>query len=232
MDGTLTLRGRVGSDPTSSRTKSGALSVRFRLAVTQWRRTDEGKYEDLGARWYTVRAWGRLATYVQASIHKGDPVVLVGRPIANAWANSAGEVMSDLVIHAHVLGHDLNYGTTTFFKNGGTAPALSTDTHSQGASAVSVNAHSTPSDSEFHTPLSVSDPNAAAQAGTDGGVEPSSLTGSEDTGVFHSVYSTATSNDGSARERVALSGDDGGAGGNTLSGDDAVTEDEPLALSA
>lgn len=124
MEGTLTLRGRVGTDLTTVKTKSGTLGIRFRLAVTQWRRTDQGGYEDLGARWYSVRAWGKLARYTLASIRKGDPVVVVGRPQAQAWTNHAGEILSDLLISAQIIGHDLNFGTTSFYKNGGQVPPL------------------------------------------------------------------------------------------------------------
>lgn len=124
MDTTLTLKGRVGTDLVTMKTSSNVRGVRFRMAVSQWRRNDDGSYQDLGSRWYTIRAWGKLAQYVLASVHKGDPVVVCGRPSAHAWVNATGETMADLVITAQVVGHDLNYGTARFYKNGGDAPAL------------------------------------------------------------------------------------------------------------
>lgn len=157
VDTTMTLRGRVGTDLQTSRTKTGTLCVRFRLAVAQWRRTDSGDYEEIGVRWYSIRAWGRLADYVLPSIRKGDPVIVIGRPSANAWADHEGEIRADLVFTAVAVGHDLNYGMTRFNKHGGTMPVVgeapqgtaSSEPSMTNKTKVSVSTEATPADSEF-----------------------------------------------------------------------------------
>lgn len=115
---TLTFRARIGSDLTSARTTRGVPVVRFRIAVPQWRRTDSGDYEDLEPRWYTVRAWDRLAQNIATSLSKGQPVIVVGRPVSNAWVDSNGQIHSEIVINATAIGHDLSMGSAMFFKRG------------------------------------------------------------------------------------------------------------------
>ncbi len=150
MDATMTLRGRVGTDLQTSRSKTGALCVRFRLAVSQWRRTDSGNYEELGVRWYSIRAWGRLAEYVLPSVRKGDPLLVVGRPTANAWADASGEIRSDLVFNAVSIGHDLNFGTSGFRKGGGSAPVITEPAYLPAEeSEISLSSVATPAGSEF-----------------------------------------------------------------------------------
>lgn len=145
MESTMTLRGRVGTDLTTSRTKTGTLCVRFRLAVSQWRRTDNGNYEELGVRWYSIRAWGRLAEYVLPSIRKGDPVLIVGRPVAQGWIDGEGEVRTDLVFNALTVGHDLNWGTSTFYRKGGGVPQIVEKAH------ISMDTQASPKGSEYRT---------------------------------------------------------------------------------
>lgn len=175
MDGMLTMRGRIGSDLTSLRSKSGTMGARFRLAVTQRRRTDSGEYEDLGSRWYSVCAWGRLANYAMASLHKGDPIFLQGRPSASAWVNNSGEIHSELNITAYIMGHDLNYGTTRYYKNGGEAPILPAV-----ANEEPTDTHINPdvSDSDFMTPCTPDIQNATESQNI------------YDPGAFHETYET------------------------------------------
>lgn len=173
MDTTLTLKGRVGTDLVTMKTSSNVMGVRFRMAVSQWRRTADGGYQDLGSRWYTIRAWGKLAQYVLASVHKGDPVVVCGRPSAHAWVSGNGETMADLVITAQVVGHDLNYGTARFYKNGGDAPAMVG--HNENGEAAQE--EPSISDTEFMTRQN------------------SSLPQEESPSVFGSRYEDATSED-------------------------------------
>ncbi|WP_175955953.1 single-stranded DNA-binding protein [Schaalia sp. Marseille-Q2122] len=134
---TLTFRARVGSDLTSGRTTRGVPVVRFRIAVPQWRRTDSGDYEDLEPRWYTVRAWDRLALNLGTSLTKGQPVIVVGRPVANAWVDSAGQIHSEIVINASSIGHDLSQGSAMFFRRG-QAPHTN-DPSAEGTASSSTN---------------------------------------------------------------------------------------------
>lgn len=193
MDGTMTLRGRVGTDLQTSRTKTGTLCVRFRLAVSQWRRTDSGNYEELGVRWYSIRAWGRLAEYVLPSVRKGDPVVIVGRPMANAWTDGAGEIRSDLVFNAVAMGHDLSFGTATFHKRGGPAPTITEPAYlNEGAPQASVSTQASPPGSEYRSDFHAPENAEQAQEQTlDSGTQqaPADQADAQE-GAFHSSYDT------------------------------------------
>lgn len=116
-DTTITLRGRVGTDLAATRTKNGQMTVRFRLAVTNWFASADGVLTQGRTHWYTVRAWEHLADNVFQSLRKGEPVIVVGRPTANAWiGKDDGLARSELVITAQSIGHDLANGRTRYEK--------------------------------------------------------------------------------------------------------------------
>lgn len=113
----MVLRGRVGTELTLSRPENGEgrTFCRFRMVAPRSRRRDNGEWEDMDPLWYTVRAWGALAENMAMSLRKGQPIVIVGRPTAHAWVDSAGELRSELAINAFTAGHDLGMGSS-FYK--------------------------------------------------------------------------------------------------------------------
>ena len=108
--GTVILRGRVGSDLRSMTTQSGTKGIRFRLAASQWRINDSGKYVERDPHWYTVCVWDRLAKNLLSSVEKGTPIIVSGRPSARAWIGSDSEARAELVINASFCGIDLAFG--------------------------------------------------------------------------------------------------------------------------
>lgn len=113
-ENTLVLRGRMGTDIVTKTFDGGRMVARFRLAATQWRRRDDGTFEDLKPRWYTVKVWERLAENVLHSVVKGQPLIVVGRPVAEAYTGKDGELVGELVVSAISVGHDLAYGRASF----------------------------------------------------------------------------------------------------------------------
>ncbi|MDY5506206.1 MAG: single-stranded DNA-binding protein [Schaalia hyovaginalis] len=113
-DTTITLRGRVGTELAAHKTASGQVTTRFRLAVTNWFATSNGELVQGRTHWYSVRAWDRLADNALHSIKKGEPVIVVGRPSANAWIDKNGERHAELVITAQSIGHDLANGRAAY----------------------------------------------------------------------------------------------------------------------
>lgn len=114
---TVILTGRVGSDVIKSPdTEGGTPFARFRMVSPRGRWTDEGVWEEAPGAWYTVKAWGNLANNAHQSLRKGQPIVLVGRPGAQAWLNKENKIDSEIAIHASAIGHDLNRGISTFGK--------------------------------------------------------------------------------------------------------------------
>lgn len=115
---TITLRGRIGTDLRKFKTRRDQVIVRFRLAVSQYRIRDDGTFEERDTQWYTVRAWDRLAENALASLHKGDPVIVVGRATVNVWKDDQGEARGELVITAQAIGPDLGLGISRFARTG------------------------------------------------------------------------------------------------------------------
>lgn len=114
--GTVILRGRVGSDLRSMTSQSGTKGIRFRLAASQWRINDSGKYEERDPHWYTVCVWDRLAKNLLSSVEKGTPIIVSGRPSARAWIGPDSEARAELVINASFCGIDLAFGPAVVMK--------------------------------------------------------------------------------------------------------------------
>lgn len=62
-----------------------------------------------------MKVWNRLARHVAASLHNGDPVVVHGRLVADAWERD-GKPQTSWEVVATSVGHDLSHGTTVFTK--------------------------------------------------------------------------------------------------------------------
>lgn len=121
----ITVSGVVGTQPTASRTDAGLSVVKFRLATNSYRRGAEGDWIALPTNWYSVSAFGRLAGNVAGSLGKGDAVVVTGRLSVRDWERD-GRRGTSVDIVADVVGHDLNFGRSTFqrpFRESEDAPA-------------------------------------------------------------------------------------------------------------
>jgi single-strand DNA-binding protein len=111
---TVTVQGRLGGDVTT-RMAGDALVANFRVASTPrrfQRRTET--WVDGTTQWYAVTAWRALAENCQASLRRGDPVVVQGRLTVKTWTNKDGVEVSSLEVEAFHVGHDLTRGTTVF----------------------------------------------------------------------------------------------------------------------
>ncbi|MBK8445515.1 MAG: single-stranded DNA-binding protein [Micropruina sp.] len=116
MDATITVTGNVGSDIDLRTHPNGEWAyAAFRLASTP-RLLRNGQWRDGDTTWLNVNCRNRaLSLNVQASVSKGDPVVVTGRLTTWSWIKKdTGEVQERLVLEAVSVGHDLCRGTTTF----------------------------------------------------------------------------------------------------------------------
>ncbi|UZN04712.1 single-stranded DNA-binding protein [Cellulomonas sp. S1-8] len=113
----VTVVGWVGSDLRTYHLDGvgGVPYTQFRLASTRRvldRRT--GEFRDGPTLWFTVKAWRAAAVNLDASLRKGDPVVVVGRLGQSEWVAQDGGPRSELVLEALAVGHDLSYGSAQF----------------------------------------------------------------------------------------------------------------------
>src|SRR5699024_2164795 len=97
------------------RDAGGVPAAHFRVASTPRRyvrRTDS--WENGTTQWYAVNAWRSLAENCDASLRRGDPVVVHGKLTAHVWTNKSGVEVTTLEVEASFVGHDLNLGTSAF----------------------------------------------------------------------------------------------------------------------
>jgi len=93
--------------------------------------------------WFTAKAWGYLAENLAHSLHKGDPVVLVGRFSQDAWENDRGQQLTN-VLTVSCGGPDLTWGESRFMRVARTAQAI-------GAADATTSAGSAPSSASADT---------------------------------------------------------------------------------
>ena len=117
MPDAITLTGLVATPPRHLVTSEGLPITSFRLASTQ-RRFDRSqeKWIDGETNWYTVTAFRQLALNSNASVDKGQRVIVTGRLKIREWQN--GEKSGTTIeIEAESIGHDLSWGTANFTRS-------------------------------------------------------------------------------------------------------------------
>jgi single-strand DNA-binding protein len=117
MEAQVHITGFAGTEVESR--GNGTVSA-FRLACTPRIRTKSG-WSDGNTTWIEVACFRTLAQHVAKSVHKGDPVLVVGKLRTNVWEKD-GQTYERLVLEADVVGHDLSRGTSVFQR----APRLTT----------------------------------------------------------------------------------------------------------
>lgn len=118
QDSTITVQGRVASDPEMKVSKNNNPFATFRVASTPRRQVSgaPGTYEDGETSWFTVFAWGNLGANILRSIEKGQPVVVHGRLSAREFKRDDGSLGNSVSIVANGVGHDLSWGQTVYEK--------------------------------------------------------------------------------------------------------------------
>jgi len=173
----LVVQGVLGTNPAVTRTSAGRAYCYFRLATSPSYRTSDG-WQDGRTIWFTAKAWGPLAENLGRSLHKGDPVVLVGRFTQESWFKGSEEFFTN-VLTVSCGGHDLTRGETRFMRivhrpdtteDGETGAAGAEATSSSGSAGSPVSA---PSADEAARPVPASatrveDPYPAPAPGTAG----------------------------------------------------------------
>ncbi|MGW0181413.1 single-stranded DNA-binding protein [Nocardia sp. NPDC003345] len=103
-----TVVGTVVTEPVKRELPSGEEMVSFRLASAARRLDrDSGEWVDNGILYLTVSCWRRLVAGVDASIRRGDPVIVQGQLRSNEYRTREGAERRDLEMRAHTVGPDL-----------------------------------------------------------------------------------------------------------------------------
>jgi single-strand DNA-binding protein len=122
-DSIVTLQGWVGGG-VSLRRAGDALVATFRLGCTPRHfRRDTQTWADDQTQWFTVSAWRTLGEHCEASLQRGDAVVVQGRLRLSTWVDGNGAEQQTWEVVASSVGHDLNRGTSRFQKASRAEPA-------------------------------------------------------------------------------------------------------------
>lgn len=119
----VTICGNATADPLTRTTSKGEPMVKIRLASTPWRYdSDQRRYVDMPTNFVDVLAFRHLARHVQASVSKGDPLVVHGRLRVVPWERD-GRTGTNVEIEASTIGHDMNRGVAAFTRANQAEPA-------------------------------------------------------------------------------------------------------------
>jgi len=117
MADTITVNGTIATDPRHIVTNEGLDVTSFRLASSQrYFDRKRGAFIEGETNWYTVTTFRQLAAHADASLHKGERVLVRGRMKIRDWSDGekAGRVVE---IEADSLGHDLLWGTAVYTRS-------------------------------------------------------------------------------------------------------------------
>lgn len=123
-DTRMTVVGNLVNAVDLSRLPDGTAVANFRVASTQRRRDRAtGVWVDGDSLYLDVTCWRELAENVDASLVKGDPVVVSGRFYTRSYEHE-GQRRSTTTLEAHSVGPDLarSRAAVTRTRRGGSAP--------------------------------------------------------------------------------------------------------------
>jgi single-strand DNA-binding protein len=121
------LAGYVATEPRFKKVAGDTSSARLRVAYTARRRDKEtGEWGDGPTSFVTIQCWRTLADNVSMSVHKGEPVLIMGRLQIRRFEDAEGAPRTAVEVEASSVGHDLTRGVAQFSRT--RWPAASTAT--------------------------------------------------------------------------------------------------------
>jgi single-strand DNA-binding protein len=111
----VNLAGYVATDPKFKKVAGDVSSAKLRVAYTARRRNKEtGEWSDGPTSFVNIQCWRTLADNVRASVHKGEPVLVMGRLQIRRFEDQEGAPRTVVEIEAMSIGHDLTRGVAQF----------------------------------------------------------------------------------------------------------------------
>ena len=111
MSSTTTVAGLVATTPRHLVTQDGLPITSFRLAESVERADGSST-----TNWFTITAFRQLAINIAGSVSKGDRVLATGLLQVRDWDNGE-RAGTSVEIEATNVGHDLEWGSSTFTRN-------------------------------------------------------------------------------------------------------------------
>jgi len=114
-DAQVYLAGYVATDPKFKKAAGDTSYAKLRVAYTARRRDREtGEWSDGPTSFVNIQCWRTLAENVQVSVHKGEPVLVMGRLQIRRFEDTEGKPRTAVEIEATSIGHDLTRGVAKF----------------------------------------------------------------------------------------------------------------------
>jgi single-strand DNA-binding protein len=114
-DAQVNLAGYVATEPKFKKVAGDTSSVRLRVAYTARRRDKEtGEWSDGPTSFVAIQCWRTLADNVSMSVHKGEPVLIMGRLQIRRFEDTEGNPRTAVEVEASSVGHDLTRGVAQF----------------------------------------------------------------------------------------------------------------------
>lgn len=114
MTANITIVANLTRDPEVDTTSGGTTYARLGLACNRkWKAGDEDKEE---VSYYNATVWGDQAENVEASLAKGDRVIITGRLDQRRWEDEDGNAKSAHQIHVYDIGPSLRWATAEVSK--------------------------------------------------------------------------------------------------------------------
>lgn len=108
MSASVTITGRLGSDPEMKITPSGMAIANLRVVSSKRKKIGE-EWQDVDTTWWRVTAFKTLAENVVESLSKGDLVVVVGTVKGREWEDpKTGEKRTVFEVTADEIGPGLS----------------------------------------------------------------------------------------------------------------------------
>ena len=117
-DAQVHLAGFVATEPRFKKVAGDTSSARLRVAYTARRRDKEtGEWSDGPTSFVTIQCWRTLADNVSMSVHKGEPVLIMGRLQIRRFEDAEGAPRTAVEVEASSVGHDLTRGVARFSRS-------------------------------------------------------------------------------------------------------------------
>src|SRR5215471_19701413 len=131
-DAQVYLAGYVATDPKFKKAAGDTSYAKLRVAYTARRRDREtGEWSDGPTSFVNIQCWRTLAENVQVSVHKGEPVLVMGRLQIRRFQDQEGAPRTVVEIEAMSIGHDLTRGVAQFSRTRWPSALVAADAESQ-----------------------------------------------------------------------------------------------------
>jgi len=84
------LSGHLGSDPELKTIESGRKLAKFSIATHESYKNNKGD-TITETHWHYVTAWGKMAEFIQESLHKGTEVAIEGKLQSRSYTDKDGQ---------------------------------------------------------------------------------------------------------------------------------------------